>query len=145
MNVRHLILKTCSHLFEFDGIRFMLKSCPLLETLTINNLGPAMIFLNFVPPFELNPEEFWTKNLIILSCIETSLKVVEVFGFQGTGNEVLMLQYLILFGSVLEEVNLYLSQEDDGYGGNRENYRKIAEWMQRDIESASHKLRISIY
>ncbi|KAK0600273.1 hypothetical protein LWI29_013281 [Acer saccharum] len=78
---------------------------------------------DFVPPFELNPEEFWTKNLIILSCIETSLKVVEVFGFQGTGNEVLMLQYLILFGSVLEEVNLYLSEEDDGYSSNRENYQ----------------------
>ncbi|TXG67750.1 hypothetical protein EZV62_009025 [Acer yangbiense] len=145
LNVRHLTLKTSMRSFEFDGIIFMLKCCPLLETLTINNLRPARIFPDDVPPFELDPEEFWTNNLIVHRCIKTSLKVVEVLGFQGTGNEILMLHYLISFGSVLEEVNLYLSEEDDGYGGNSEQYLQIAESMQRDIQRASHRLRIYIY
>ncbi|TXG67749.1 hypothetical protein EZV62_009024 [Acer yangbiense] len=76
LNVRHLILKTSLHSFEFYGIRFMLKSCPLLETLTIN-LGPARIFPDYIPPFELNPVEFWTTNLIVYRCLKRTLKVVE--------------------------------------------------------------------
>ncbi|KAK4850729.1 hypothetical protein QYF36_009330 [Acer negundo] len=76
LNVRHLILKTSLHSFEFYGIRFMLKSCPLLETLTIN-LGPARIFPDYIPPFELNPLEFWTTNLIVYRCLKRTLKVVE--------------------------------------------------------------------
>jgi len=36
LNVRHLILKTQMHKYEFCGIEFLLNSCPLLEKLTLN-------------------------------------------------------------------------------------------------------------
>ncbi|AES99384.1 F-box protein [Medicago truncatula] len=35
MKVKHLIMKTFLHPLEFEGIAFMLKSCPNLEHLTI--------------------------------------------------------------------------------------------------------------
>jgi len=35
MKVKHLIMKTSLHQFEFEGITFMLNSCPNLEHLTI--------------------------------------------------------------------------------------------------------------
>ncbi|KAK3199585.1 hypothetical protein Dsin_023000 [Dipteronia sinensis] len=122
----------------------MLKSCPLLETLTIN-LGHARIFPDYIPPFELNPAEFWTNNLIIYRCIKRTLKVVEVKGFQGSRNEIHFLQYLLFFGRILEEVNLYLSEEDDGSGGTREKYLLIAQYMQQHMKRTSLNLRISIY
>jgi hypothetical protein len=43
IDVRYLILKTALHINEFCGIRFMLRSCPHLEILTID-IGPANIF-----------------------------------------------------------------------------------------------------
>ncbi|KAL5802546.1 hypothetical protein ACOSQ4_030851 [Xanthoceras sorbifolium] len=141
LNVRHLILKTSMHRFEFYGIRFMLKSCPLLETLTIN-IGPARIFHDYVPPFKLDAEEFWTKNLVVYKCIKSSLKVVEVIGFKGSRNELMFLQYLISLGRVLEELNIYLSDEVDGYGGNKEIYMQRAQWLH---QCKKPNLRISFY
>ncbi|KAI9185944.1 hypothetical protein LWI28_012199 [Acer negundo] len=106
---------------EFSGVADLLYD--LLDQLFSVRVLTVCSFLlqDDVPPFELDPEEFWTNNFIVHRCIKTSLKVVEVLGFQGTGNEILKLQYLISFGSVLGEVDLYLSEEDDGYGGNSEN------------------------
>ncbi|KAL5737711.1 hypothetical protein ACOSP7_030472 [Xanthoceras sorbifolium] len=143
LNVRHLILKTAMNPFEYYGIRFMLKSCPLLETLTIN-IGRARIFQDYEPPFKLDREEFWTENLGVYRCIEASLKVVEVIGFKGSRNEVVFLKYLITLGCVLEELNLYLSKEVDGYGGNKEIYRQRGQWLHQ-FEKASPNLCISFY
>ncbi|KAK4850074.1 hypothetical protein QYF36_003676 [Acer negundo] len=132
---------------QLFSVRVLMVCSFLLQVIPIGEepLDLLKTLNDDVPPFELDPEEFWTNNFIVHRCIKTSLKVVELLGFQGTGNEILMLQYLISFGSVLGEVNLYLSEEDDGYGGNSEKYLQIAESMQRDIQRASHRLRIYIY
>ncbi|XWS51909.1 hypothetical protein CRYUN_Cryun11dG0022200 [Craigia yunnanensis] len=84
LNVRHLILKTALHSHEFYGITFFLNSCPLLETLSIE-LCPARVFPDYEPPFEFNPADFWTKNLVVYKCIRTTqyLKSGGGEGFQG--------------------------------------------------------------
>ena len=107
--------------------------------------GFLVCWQDYIPPFELNPVEFWTTNLIVYRCLKRTLKVVEVKCFQGTRNEIHFLQYLLFFGRILEEVNLYLSEEDDGYGGTREKYLLIAQYMQQHMKRTSGNLRISIF
>lgn len=151
----------------------MLKSCPQLQTLRIN-IVPAKFFpvsiiwqlqydlicnsfnaqftilffffflQDYVAPYEFNPQEFWTKNLVIYRCIKGSLKVVEVKGFKGTVNELYFLQYLVRFGPILQQLNLYLSEEVDENGGNREAYLQRAQRVQQ-FKKASNYLQISIY
>lgn len=43
LEVKHLILNAGMHPHEYYGINFMLKSCPSLQTLTIN-IGPGRRF-----------------------------------------------------------------------------------------------------
>ncbi|KAJ0101296.1 hypothetical protein Patl1_04271 [Pistacia atlantica] len=143
LNVNRLTLNTAVHSNEFCGIKFMLQSCPQLQTLTIN-IVPAKIFPDYVAPYEFNPQEFWTKNLVIYRCIKESLKVVEVKGFKGTVNELYILQYLVRFGPILQQLNLYLSEEVDDNGGNREAYLQRAQRVQQ-FKKASNYLLISIY
>ncbi|XWS09832.1 hypothetical protein CRYUN_Cryun39dG0023500 [Craigia yunnanensis] len=143
LNVRHLTLKTALHSHEFYGIAFFLNSCPLLQTLTIE-LCPARVFLDYEPPFEFSPVNFWTKNLIVYKCIRRTLKTAEVKGFKGTVNEFLVLQYLICLGRAMERLNLYISRETDDNEGNVEIYRARAQ-MLLQLKKASKKLQISIY
>ncbi|KAG8637054.1 hypothetical protein MANES_15G074400v8 [Manihot esculenta] len=129
LNVRHLILKTAMHSFEFYGMSFMFTSCPKLKILTFD-IGPAKIFPDYEPPFDLNPQEVWTNNLWAipqcfdrsLECIHRSLEVINVKGFKGSVNELHVLQYIINCGPMLRKLNLFLSDEEDENGQNRESY-----------------------
>ncbi|KAF5727970.1 putative F-box/LRR-repeat protein [Tripterygium wilfordii] len=142
LNVRHLILKTELHSNVFFGIKFMLKSCPVLETLTIQ-LGPARMFSDYEPPFVLRPRVFWKGSQVVFDCLANTLKVVEVQNFKGSENEINLLNYLIKLGKVLEGLKLCVSKEDNGAGENPELYRERAlEVLQ--IRRASPTLRIDI-
>ena len=82
--------------------------------------------------------------MIVYKCIRRTLKTVEVKGFKGTMNEFLVLQYLICLGRAMERLNIYISKETDGNGGNVESYRANAQ-MLLQLKKASNKLQISIY
>ncbi|XP_050217313.1 F-box protein At3g62230-like [Mercurialis annua] len=128
LQAHHLILKTAMHFNEYFGIRFMLNSCPLLEILTFD-IGPATIFPAYIPPLQFNPQEFWSKNLIVQKCIKKSLRVVNVRGFKGTWNELFVLRYLVHFGEKLRELNLYISSEEGDNGENKETYMARAQFL----------------
>ncbi|GMY31378.1 F-box protein At3g62230-like [Fagus crenata] len=143
MNIRHLIMKTTMHPYEFFGIRFFLNSCPRLETLTLNIIGPGRVFADYNPPMELIPDKFWLQWSNVLVCLHRSLKVVEVKGFKGKYHEVSLLLYLIFFGRVLERIDITVSKEEDGNGGNEDVYRGRAESL-KTFKKASQGLQISI-
>ncbi|GLU23606.1 hypothetical protein SLE2022_395990 [Rubroshorea leprosula] len=142
LNTKHLILKTSIHNNELLGIKFLLESCPFLETLTID-LGPSRIFPDYVPPFQFTPAYCWTRDLVLHKCLIRSMKVIEVKGFKGTMNELLFLKYLLVLGLLLEQLNIYLSNDVDEDGNNIETYRKRA--MERVLPSiiSSKKLQIN--
>ncbi|KAG5255156.1 F-box protein [Salix suchowensis] len=121
LNVRNLILKTALHSNEYWGIKFMLRSCPRLEMLTID-IGPARIFPDYEPPYPFDPEKFWSRNFQVELSVTTTLRVVNVKGFKGTRNELYVLRYLLHFGRAMEELNLYVSNEGGDNGENREFY-----------------------
>jgi hypothetical protein len=65
LDVRKLILKTALHSNEYCGIKFMLRSSPRLETLTID-IGPARIFpvstlAEIRPPFSAAQQCFFSE------------------------------------------------------------------------------------
>ncbi|CAK7338422.1 unnamed protein product [Dovyalis caffra] len=142
LNVRNLILKIALHSNEYWGIRFMIRSCPYLETLTID-IGPARIFADYQPPYPFIPEEFWSKNLHIETCVVSSLRVVNVKGFKGTINELYVLRYFLHFGRVMEELNLYVPNEPGENGENREFYMGQAQRV-LEFHKASRNLSISV-
>ncbi|XP_058002251.1 F-box protein At3g62230-like [Hevea brasiliensis] len=143
IDVRHLILKTLMHLNEFHGMRFMFSSCPLLEILTLD-IGHRKIFHNYVPPFELNPHEFWSKDIRVQKCIHSCLRVVNVKGFKGTLNELYVLRYIICYGRQLQHLNLHISNEEGDNGENRDTYMTRVERITQ-FKNSSPNLQISIF
>lgn len=107
-------------------------------------VSSSVCLQNYRPPFELDPEKCWTKNIVLYPCVTSSLRVVNVRGFKGTMTEARFLNYLIFFGNVLQELNLYLSDEVDENGANRETYLGRAQRVQQ-FKRASVNLSISIY
>ncbi|KAJ6980182.1 F-box/LRR-repeat protein [Populus alba x Populus x berolinensis] len=142
IDVRYLILKTALHINEFCGIRFMLRSCPRLEILTID-IGPANIFLEYGAPYPFNPHEFWSENLLVEECVTTTLKAVNVKGFKGMMNELQVLKYLLHFGHAMEELNLCVSNEAGSNGETREFYMERAQQVLQ-FNKASRNLSIAI-
>ncbi|KAF9672966.1 hypothetical protein SADUNF_Sadunf11G0099300 [Salix dunnii] len=110
IDVRHLILKTALQVNEFCGIKFMLRSCPHLEILTID-IVPANILPDYGAPYPFNPHGFWSKDLMAEECVTSTLKAVNVKGFTGMMNELYVLRYLLHSGHAMEELNLYVSDE----------------------------------
>jgi hypothetical protein len=92
---------------------------------------------------ELIPDKFWLQWSNVLVCLHRSLKVVEVKGFKGKYHEVSLLLYLIFFGRVLERIDITVSKEEDGNGGNEDVYRGRAESL-KTFKKASQGLQISI-
>ncbi|KAK9269659.1 hypothetical protein L1049_001437 [Liquidambar formosana] len=130
MDVKHLILKTTMHENEFFGISFLLKSCPYLETLTIEIL-PGRIFEDYVPPYDFEAHTFWTQNVLVFKCLQKTLKVVEIKGFKGTMNELRLLKYFITCGRAMKRLNLHISREEGTDGGNIDLYFRNAQILKR--------------
>ncbi|GLU23607.1 hypothetical protein SLE2022_396000 [Rubroshorea leprosula] len=131
----HLILKTSLHAREFLGIKFLLDSCILLETLTIE-IYPTKIFTDVERPYVNWARDFFEKLF---------LKVVEVKGFKGTDDELYTLQFILRIGKAIEQVNIYICREVDDDGGiNMEHYAERAQLV-HELSKASKNVRISIY
>uniref|UniRef100_A0A7N2M8N8 Uncharacterized protein n=1 Tax=Quercus lobata TaxID=97700 RepID=A0A7N2M8N8_QUELO len=72
MNIRHLILKTSMHPYEFFRIVFFLNSSPYLETLTLD-IGPGRIFYDYSSPVEgENLDRFWLERSMRYTCRQKS-------------------------------------------------------------------------
>ncbi|CAL0307417.1 unnamed protein product [Lupinus luteus] len=143
-NVRHLTIKTELNKSDYKGIVFLLKSCPMLEHLTVE-LGRARIWPNYVQ-YGFSPKNFWTENVRIYECLKTSLEVVEVKGFKGFNkSEIRMLAYFILCGKVLKKMIINI-EKDITLGCNRNldlNPHKFAEFLLK-VPKASSDLEITI-
>ncbi|OWM88749.1 hypothetical protein CDL15_Pgr002516 [Punica granatum] len=111
LHVTHLILKTSVHSCDFWGISFFLKSCPLLEMLTIE-ITPLRIVPDYESPFPLDPHKFWAPRKRAFQCFKT-LEVIEVKGFKGTATEIYLLKHAMRHGRVMRSLNLHISNEDD--------------------------------
>ncbi|KDP39081.1 hypothetical protein JCGZ_00838 [Jatropha curcas] len=144
INTRHLIVKTAMHENELVGIKFMLRSCRYIHTLTFD-IVPGKIFPDYTPPFELAPQELWTKKYRMNTCINHNLRVVNVKGFKGSDNEIYVLRFIIQFGANLEQVNLYISDEETEDGENRDIYISKIRYIITDDGALSKKLRIFIF
>ncbi|KAJ1431892.1 FBD domain [Sesbania bispinosa] len=145
MNVRHLIMKTALHEYEFMGITFLLNSCPQLERLTIE-LGCVKEVFDGKPLFHVNFVRFWIDNARLYKCMTSTLKEVEIKNFRGTWNEIHVLSYFIIGGKVLKKVVINILKEDvAGEGIDVESRRlRIANNMLKAPRGSSD-LDISIY
>ncbi|KAJ6332791.1 hypothetical protein OIU77_008778 [Salix suchowensis] len=142
IDVRHLILKTALHINEFCGIKFMLRSCPHLEILTID-IVPANILPDYGAPYPFNPHGFWSKDLTAEEGVTGTLKAVNVKGFTGMMSELQVLRYLLHSGRAMEELNLYVSGEGGGNGDTREFYMGRAQQVLQ-FNKASRNLNIAV-
>ncbi|KAB5534796.1 hypothetical protein DKX38_017882 [Salix brachista] len=142
IDVRHLILKTALHINEFCGIKFMLRSCPHLEILTID-IVPANILPDYGAPYPFNPHGFWSKDLMAEECVTSTLKAVNVKGFTGMMNELQVLRYLLHSGHAMEELNLYVSGEGGSNGETRGFYMGRAQQVLQ-FKKASRNLNIAV-
>ncbi|KAG7566685.1 F-box domain [Arabidopsis suecica] len=139
METRQLVLKSALEPNEFIGIRFMINSCPYLETLSFQMVDPRLIDM-MVPQFD--PEAYWVDN-ISHKCLKRTLKKVEVWSFSGGTYELHVLKYLIRYGRVLERVDLYLPiglDEDQMHSA-----RAAADTVGTEFEAASSNLNISLH
>ncbi|KAM7504155.1 hypothetical protein LguiB_003059 [Lonicera macranthoides] len=71
-----------------------------------------------------------SEYVIVYACMKSSLKVVEVKGFKGEGNELLVLQYFITYGIVLERLYISISNDNGPNGEDmgliyRQNFMKL--------------------
>lgn len=100
------------------------------------------VLQDYVAPFK----ESWKKSTpIVYKCISKSLKRVEIKGFKGTYNEAYLLNYVIYFGLVMENLNIYISKDVDANGIGREQvYLRRAQQI-AEFKKASPKLQISIF
>ncbi|KAH7860161.1 hypothetical protein Vadar_010084 [Vaccinium darrowii] len=143
--VQHLTLRTVLHVHEFHGISFFLNSCPHLEILTID-IAPARIFPERGTDLALKDHEFLSsyRLRIVYECVSKSLKKVEIKGFKGEMNEIVMINYLLCYGLVLDTLSIVLSKEKGPNGVDMEEwYRKNAQKLLK-FKRASKSLRILI-
>ncbi|CAI9784185.1 unnamed protein product [Fraxinus pennsylvanica] len=140
-NVKHLILKTKLHINEFYGITFFLKSCPNLDILTID-LCARTIFQEYEPPFKFEEHQFLTRFQCLRYRSMMCLKMVKVKGFKGEMNELVVLGYLLRFGSGLKYLSISLSKEKGPNGIDMEStYRQNVQQLTQ-FETASPHLQI---
>ncbi|PSS06151.1 F-box protein [Actinidia chinensis var. chinensis] len=142
--VKHMILKTALHAHEYHGISFFLSSCPNLETLTIDIDPARRIFHERGTHLNLCEHEFLSKYIMVYRCVERSLKVVEIKGFKGALNEVVVINYLLSYGPALETMSITVAKEL-GPGGQHmeESYRQQAHKILK-FRRASKTLNIMI-
>ncbi|XP_061368826.1 putative F-box protein At3g29830 [Gastrolobium bilobum] len=143
LNVRHLIMKTQMHPYELCGFMFLLNSCPMLETLTLE-IGLRNIFSEYTLPYPINLEKFWEHPRVPSKCLKRTLKVVEVNGFRGSMNEFLACAYFIQAGTVLEKININVLKEEDANSDKKvEMLLGMARFLEK-VPKASRNLQISI-
>ncbi|KEH22036.1 FBD protein [Medicago truncatula] len=111
MRVKHLIMKTALHKFEFMGISFMLKSCPDLERLTIEIVDKINL-LDYDPIYNVIPERNWKGPGNDFKCVKFDLKEIEINGFKGTENEFTIINYFLMHGKALRKVSINLLIDD---------------------------------
>lgn len=82
-------------------------------------------------PFE---EVRWTYCLTVFPCVNQTLKVVEVNGFEGNQNAFVLLGYLISFGVVMEKLDIKVPNEVGLVKAQRLlNYNKASPSLQISI------------
>ncbi|KAG4961935.1 hypothetical protein JHK86_038803 [Glycine max] len=141
MLVQHLILKTALHKNEFLGITFFLNSCTMLECLTIDLCSEKDLF-DYEAPFVFNRKRFWSDNVGVYESLSLSLEVVEINGFSGTENELLVLMYFIANGDMLKRISINMLEDDSGRTMEPQ-IRENAEFL-LTVPRASTNLEISI-
>ncbi|KAF3453502.1 hypothetical protein FNV43_RR03942 [Rhamnella rubrinervis] len=141
LDVAHLKLKTALHDNEFWGIKYMLKSCPRLNTLTIEmSSDQSRILPDYDPP----STQSWKESFIGYKCLRNKLKVVQIKGFKGNYNELYLVDYVLYFGRVMENLNIYISKEVDVNGnGSPQVYLSRARQILQ-FKRTSPRLQISI-
>uniref|UniRef100_A0A2C9W8F5 FBD domain-containing protein n=1 Tax=Manihot esculenta TaxID=3983 RepID=A0A2C9W8F5_MANES len=129
---------------EFEEVGAVLYDI-LQELYSARILTVCSVFLqNYVPPSELNPHEFWSNNIRVQECIRSSLQVVNVKGFKGTSSELYVLKYIICYGRQLQQLNLYISNEEGENSENRETYMERVEQL-RQSRNSSPNLQIFVF
>ncbi|KAK7276802.1 hypothetical protein RIF29_17948 [Crotalaria pallida] len=94
-----------------------------------------------------DPMEFWRKNARVhYECLESSLKVVEINGFQGNNNNLLrVLESFIRWGKGLKEMNINIAKDEfDGRNLDTQNHQLAESLLQIPRASTKEMNIISI-
>ncbi|XP_051151836.1 putative F-box/LRR-repeat protein At5g54820 [Andrographis paniculata] len=110
----HLCLRTQLHAQEYYGITFFLNMCSKLDLLSIH-LTQTKIFEDYRWPYRVEDHPF-ASGLWHPSCFDKTLRTVEIKGFKGSTNEMVVLRYILRFGKVLQNLVIQATREDDGMG-----------------------------
>ncbi|KAK7316735.1 hypothetical protein RJT34_00415 [Clitoria ternatea] len=144
MCTKHLTMKLDLHEYELCGISFLLKSCPMLECLTLQ-LGLGRNLPDDEEVIKSNDDErIWFNNLPAHECLRSTLRFVEVKNFVGTGKELNFLYYLIRCGKVLENINVYVKKGEAIDNEDMAFYCKKEKFLMM-TDRASDRLQISFY
>uniref|UniRef100_A0A0A0LGV7 FBD domain-containing protein n=3 Tax=Cucumis sativus TaxID=3659 RepID=A0A0A0LGV7_CUCSA len=83
---------------------------------------------------------FWATNMILITCLSTSLETVEVKGFTGKQHEIPFLAYLIHYGKLIKTLSIDIDSHDIA---NTQIYFEKAQIL-KTIKPASKKIHIHI-
>ncbi|XP_010412574.1 PREDICTED: F-box protein At3g62230-like [Camelina sativa] len=139
MKTTRLVLMTTLEPREFVGIRFMINSCPYLETLTFQLVVRTAVRMVRVP---IDANGYWRVG-IFHPCFKNTLKYLEVWNFCGGFYELQLLKNLIRVCRVLERVDLYAPM---GLGVDRlDRIRARADFVRTKFRASSADLSIHLY
>ncbi|KAE8651682.1 hypothetical protein Csa_021280 [Cucumis sativus] len=132
--------------FEIDDDDDHSEMANLLYVL-LDGLYPARVFTvcssllqDYEPPFPMDIGSFWATNMILITCLSTSLETVEVKGFTGKQHEIPFLAYLIHYGKLIKTLSIDIDSHDIA---NTQIYFEKAQIL-KTIKPASKKIHIHI-
>uniref|UniRef100_A0A7N0UPX5 FBD domain-containing protein n=1 Tax=Kalanchoe fedtschenkoi TaxID=63787 RepID=A0A7N0UPX5_KALFE len=113
LELKHLTIKADSfNRSVFQGCIFFVKSCPDMETLTINISRASESLSGRRAPLNLQPYSLETFEDDHITCLVRSLKVVKLIGFDGSCLQVKFLSYILKKGKLLENIILKSSTDE---------------------------------
>ncbi|XP_061999463.1 putative F-box/LRR-repeat protein At1g56400 [Rosa rugosa] len=140
--VAKLTLRTAMLSCEQKGVKYLLRSCPVLQALTIQIVPQRLVDLDEGQPDDVR--HVWTLNALEYHCINQTLRVVQVKGYTGTRHEIGFLKYLFCRGRVLEKLHISIGEELLNQRSIAENRQLVIQTFQ-GLRRASNNLRINTY
>ncbi|KAJ8622214.1 hypothetical protein MRB53_030743 [Persea americana] len=129
---------------ELPGIVFLLKSCPLLETLTVK-MGKGVNLNGYIYPYNsrLEGKSFWeSQRISSFKCLKMNLKRIKVRNFKETENAIRFVEFLLLNSKALEKLIVVTSKQMPVDGGTLEECAIIDQRL-RQFPRASPDVQVT--
>ncbi|XP_058072882.1 putative F-box/LRR-repeat protein At1g56400 [Magnolia sinica] len=143
VNMKHLIFKTGMHVYELPGIACLLRSCPCLETLTLE-MGATLFLNHYEYPYGpvMSSQRFWASQMLPFHCFQGYLKTIRIDNFTMSDNVLDFVKFLLERARHLQNLIFATSKLTPWAGWNLEArglfFRKLS------CKTASSTIQFSI-